>query len=642
MANDTNGLIQIIGGGVNGPTTLKVLSGGTLEMDTGSTITHAGVDLIDEIAAANGMDQTEFGYVNGSSTTVTASKCVVADGSKDVATIRNLTLSGNFVIGSTTLAEAELGVLDAVTPGTAAASKALVLDGSKNISTVNSLTATTVNATNIDAGASGVAGSIDIYPATASKGKIYINCVDNVTDHKMLITNGQCSGTDVMVTIPALSGYFGLSTAALSLAEMDVLDGVTAGTIGATKAVTTDSLKTTRYGGFNSGGATTDAIDIAVATNKWADGQLDIFSVFGASKTDMTGAYSAKCARFRHIVNCTTASHETYGAVGQLVAKDTTLTHLHAGVMGTFEGNTSGVVLNSGYSIGHAAVIARIGGHSTITATTPLAGFLAWNNASATLVGAASISAAFAASSLSASYPWVIGLYLPRGSVNQGIRIGNWAGSGALGNAILFSTATDSTDASQLDIVAAYGESAADLTSGISAKIIRGRHLVNGITCAHETYGVVGQVVAKNVTFSHLHAGLMGTFECNTALTVPAGDGIGAAGVIARVGGATITVGATGVLAGVLSTSNATVVSVTSGGVYAAFACRKVGSGIRFEQALHIEDALVALSFKAAASGYDHGVAAKTATLASNTSHAIKVMVGTTPGYIPVYAADTW
>lgn len=123
-------MIQIIGGGANGPTTLKVLSGGVVELDTGSTITHAGVDLIDEIAAANGMDQTEFGYVNGSSTTVTASKCVVADGSKDVATIRNLTISGNLVTGSTTLSEAELGVLDGVTAGTAAAGKALVAAGS--------------------------------------------------------------------------------------------------------------------------------------------------------------------------------------------------------------------------------------------------------------------------------------------------------------------------------------------------------------------------------------------------------------------------------------------------------------------------------------------------------------------------------
>jgi hypothetical protein len=475
MANDTTGLIQIIGGGLNGATTLKILSGGTLELDSGSTITHAGVDLIDEIAAANGMDQTEFGYVNGSSTTVTASKCVVADSGRSVATVHDLTLDGNLIIGTTTLSEAELGVLDGVTAGTAAAGKALVLSSGGAITTITSatittLTAPTVNATNIDAGASGTAGTIDVFPATAANGKLQITCAaqgaGNATSTLQLDAFTQATLIHIPNPGAVAAMYLAASTNALSLAEMDVLYAVTPGTIAATKAVTTDSLKTTRYGGFNTGAATTDAIDIAVATDKWTDGQLDVFSVFGASKTDMGGAYSAKCGRFRHVIN--------------------------------------------------------------------------------------------------------------------------------------------------------------------------------GITASHETYGLVGQIVGKNVTFAHLHAGLMGTFECNTALTVSAGDLLGCAGIISRVGGATITVGATGVLAGVLSTSNATVVSVTSGGVYAAFACRKVGSGIRFEQALHIEDALVALSFKAAASGYDHGVAAKTATLSSNTSHAIKVMVGTTAGYIPVYAADTW
>ena len=237
---------------------------------------------------------------------------------------------------------------------------------------------------------------------------------------------------------------------------------------------------------------------------------------------------------------------------------------------------------------------------------------------------------------------WGIGLYIPRGAATQGIRIGNWAGTGSLGSAVVFSGATDSADTSQLDLLAVYGESASDLTNAVSVKCARFRHLVNATTIAHESYGVVGQLVVKSTLLNHLHAGVMGTFECNTACTVPPGNLLGAAAVMARIGGATITVAATGVLAGVLSTSNATVVSVASGGVYAAFACRKVGSGIRFEQALHIEDALVALSFKAAASGYDHGVAAKTGTLSSQTAHAIKVMVGTTPGYIPVYAADTW
>jgi hypothetical protein len=166
------------------------------------------------------------------------------------------------------------------------------------------------------------------------------------------------------------------------------------------------------------------------------------------------------------------------------------------------------------------------------------------------------------------------------------------------------------------------------------------RHLITA-SCAHETYGLIGQVVAKSSTLSHLHAGLMGTFEVNTAATVPAGNAIGAAGVMARVGGATITVGSTGVLAGFLSTQNATTVSITSGGVHAAFACRKTGSGVTWAEALHIEDALVAIRFKAADNSYAHGVKALAKKLDSaNTTHCIKIMVGTTAAYIPAWVQE--
>lgn len=225
---------------------------------------------------------------------------------------------------------------------------------------------------------------------------------------------------------------------------------------------------------------------------------------------------------------------------------------------------------------------------------------------------------------------------------NKTIRFGDWVGSAATSAGIAFTASLDSYSDGQIDILQVHGASAADLTSAKSAKCGRFRHVINGITANHETYGLIGQVVAKNVTYGHLHSGLMGTFEVNTAATVSAGDGVGCAGVSARVGGATITVGATGVLAGFLSTQNATTVSITSGGVHAAFACRKVGSGVTWAEALHIEDALVAIRFKDASDTYAHGIKVVAAEPAGNTTHAIKVMIGTTAGYIPVYAAETF
>ena len=223
---------------------------------------------------------------------------------------------------------------------------------------------------------------------------------------------------------------------------------------------------------------------------------------------------------------------------------------------------------------------------------------------------------------------------------NKAFRIGQWAASGAATNAVVLSAALDIDTQGQVDVLSVFGASTANLGSGYSAKVGRFRHVAT-VSVAHETYGLIGQMVVKSATLSHLHAGLMGTLEINTAATVPAGDAIGAAGVIARVGGATITVGSTGMLAGFLSAQLATTVSITSGGVHAAFACRKVGSGITWAEALHIEDALVAIRFKAADNSYAHGVKALAKKLdASNTSYCIKIMIGTTAAYVPAFAGE--
>jgi hypothetical protein len=91
------------------------------------------------IALANGdflgpLDSTEVAALNGITPgTVTASKALVVDANKDLATLRHLTISGNLVTGTTTLSEAELGVVDGVTAGTVTASKALVVDANKGI-----------------------------------------------------------------------------------------------------------------------------------------------------------------------------------------------------------------------------------------------------------------------------------------------------------------------------------------------------------------------------------------------------------------------------------------------------------------------------------------------------------------------------
>lgn len=159
----------------DGGDTQVVASGGVIAIETGGDITHNGVSLIDEIAALSGLDSGELGVLNAVTPgTVAASKAVVVDANKDISSFRHLTISGNFVTGATTLSEAELGVLDAVTPGTVTASKAAVVDANKDLATIRHLT---------------------------------------------------------------ISGNFVTGTTTLSEAELGVLDAVTAGTGAASKAV---------------------------------------------------------------------------------------------------------------------------------------------------------------------------------------------------------------------------------------------------------------------------------------------------------------------------------------------------------------------------------------------------------------------
>lgn len=164
------------------------------------------------------------------------------------------------------------------------------------------------------------------------------------------------------------------------------------------------------------------------------DGQLDIVAAFGESTSDLTSANSAKVGRFRHVINTgsgTTINHETYGLAGQLVAKAVTLGHLHAGLLGTIEGNTTAFVVDGAYTFGAAAIIGRVGGSSLITATKYISGVTAFWNSTSTIN-----SCAFSACSVgTATWGALLGgenctnlLYVPDAGTayeNAGVKIGS-------------------------------------------------------------------------------------------------------------------------------------------------------------------------------------------------------------------------
>lgn len=97
-------------------------------------------------------------------------------------------------------------------------------------------------------------------------------------------------------------------------------------------------------------------------------------------------------------------------------------------------------------------------------------------------------------------------------------------------------------------------------------------------------------------------------------------------------------------LAGVFAELNTTgAYTVTQTGVLAAFVAAATDQrNDLWGSALYVDGADNALGFAAADASYTNGIKAVTATPAGDTSHSIRVDIGGTPGYIPVYAAETF
>ncbi len=144
-----------------------------------------------------------------------------------VGTLTNLTIANNLIMGSTTITESEIGVLDGVTPGSALASKALILNSSKGISGITSLTTTglTLGSTTLTATGTEINTLAGVTAGTISASKAVV--VDSSKN---------------------LTGLNSLSLDSLTLngttyTDLDIITSITAGTISASKAVVVDSNK---------------------------------------------------------------------------------------------------------------------------------------------------------------------------------------------------------------------------------------------------------------------------------------------------------------------------------------------------------------------------------------------------------------
>ena len=109
---------------------------------------------------------------------------VESGGELDVESGGALKIDGTAISASA----AELNTNSGVTAGTVKASSTVVVDSSKNIGDFLNL-----DCTNLDAGASGTAGSVDVFPSTASKGKLAITCADQTGNTTVSLTAAEMS-----------------------------------------------------------------------------------------------------------------------------------------------------------------------------------------------------------------------------------------------------------------------------------------------------------------------------------------------------------------------------------------------------------------------------------------------------------------
>lgn len=115
---------------------LVVASGGAITVEAGGTITVGGTDLIAELAALDGLDATELGYLNGTTPgTTAANKVVVPDANVNVGVIKTTALhigaSGSET--QVTATAAQINRTAVTTAGVAEASKVAVLGTTKNL-----------------------------------------------------------------------------------------------------------------------------------------------------------------------------------------------------------------------------------------------------------------------------------------------------------------------------------------------------------------------------------------------------------------------------------------------------------------------------------------------------------------------------
>lgn len=131
------------------------------------------------------------------------------------------------------IAASDLAKIDGITNGTVAAGKAAVPDSNKDLAALRNLTVT-----NLDAGASGTAGTVDVFPTTASKGKVSLSCTDQTGDTTVSLVVGAMAAARTITLADPLANAnivtdtgIGGSVTAKVTTQFDAVTGTTGTTL---------------------------------------------------------------------------------------------------------------------------------------------------------------------------------------------------------------------------------------------------------------------------------------------------------------------------------------------------------------------------------------------------------------------------
>jgi len=185
-----------------------------------------------------------------------ASTTIDMNGAVDIS--GNLTVGGSVIIGGSTLSSTELLFLDSVTAGTVTASKALVVDSNKDIASLRNITLTG----ELDAGSLDVSGNVDIDGTLETDALSIASTTVTATAAELNILDGVTS------TAAELNALDGITAVVGELNALDI--GSTAiGTAVASKAVILDANKD--YTGIRNltiaGDLTISGDDLVMGTN---------------------------------------------------------------------------------------------------------------------------------------------------------------------------------------------------------------------------------------------------------------------------------------------------------------------------------------------------------------------------------------